>query len=112
MSTHQHLITNSRKLRTTPTNVEKKLWQHIKSKQLGKRFYRQRIVDDKYIVDFYCAEAKLIIELDGSQHCESKEDKVRDEYLTGRGYKVLRFWNNEINDNLAGCLEVIRNHLL
>lgn len=102
---------NARKLRVNQTSVEKLLWIRIRNKQLGHRFNRQFIFDDKYILDFYCVDKKLVIELDGGQHCDCEKDKIRDNYLLSRGCRVLRFWNNEIMDNIEGCLFVINNNL-
>lgn len=69
----------------------------------------------EYIVDFCCNEKKLIIELDGGQHNESDnlaKDEMRDNYFRYYGYKVLRFWNNDIDNNLEGVLEVIRKTVI
>jgi very-short-patch-repair endonuclease len=60
-----------------------------------------------YIVDFICREQRLIVEVDGSQHAESNRDAVRDRWLAEHGYRVLRFWNNEVMNNIEGVLEVI-----
>lgn len=98
------LIEKSRELRTNQTDAERFLWSKIRNKQLGHRFNRQHVFDSKYIVDFYCAERKLIIELDGGQHCECETDAKRDNYLITRGYSTLRFWNNEVLENIEGCL--------
>lgn len=101
----------SRELRQNLTNEERKLWSYLRNRQFGCKFIRQYVFDDKYILDFYCAEKMLVIELDGGQHCENEKDVVRYEYLRNRGCKILRFWNNEIQDNLFGCLEVVKSYL-
>ena len=97
----------AKNLRHNQTDAEGLLWYYIRSKQLGGfRFKRQQIIG-KYIVDFVCFEKKLIIELDGSQHGEIdiiKSDKIRDDFLKYRGFKILRFWNEEIFKN---CFEVL-----
>jgi very-short-patch-repair endonuclease len=97
----------AKNLRHNQTDAEGLLWYYIRSKQLGGfRFKRQQIIG-KYIVDFVCFEKKLIIELDGSQHGEIdiiKSDKIRDDFLKFRGFKILRFWNEEIFKN---CYEVL-----
>ena len=93
------------------TLAEQTLWNKVRRKQLGYKFLRQYIIDNLYIVDFICFEKKLIIELDGGQHCENLNDVKRDEYLKNKGFSVLRFWNNEISENLNGCLETIKQHL-
>lgn len=104
-------IFNSRKikkarqtLRNAATPQEIILWSRIRRKQLGYKFRRQYSIG-KYIVDFYCPEKKLVIELDGWQHKENKQyDFVRTKYFRDLGLAVLRFWNNEINDNLEGII--------
>lgn len=98
------LIIKSRALRGNQTLAEQHLWMRIRRKQLGLRFNRQHIFDNKYIVDFYNAENKVVIELDGGQHCESGKDIERDEYLRQRGIIVQRFWNNEVLTNIEGCI--------
>jgi very-short-patch-repair endonuclease len=77
----------------------------------GYKFRRQEPIG-RYIVDFVCQEKLLIIEVDGGQHSVERErDKKRDNWLERQGYKVLRFWNNEVLINTEGILEVIRDHL-
>ena len=76
---------------------------------ISHKFRRQYLVG-KYIVDFCCPQAKLIIELDGGQHNENgiiEKDKTRDEFLKNEGFRVLRVWNNEIDDNIEGVYEKI-----
>jgi very-short-patch-repair endonuclease len=104
----------SRQLRSNMTDAEKLLWSRLRAKQLkGRQFYRQRIIGD-YIVDFYCPKANLIIELDGSQHYAVegiKKDKMRDNYIREQGYKILRFSDKEIFENLTGVIERIYGDL-
>jgi len=92
------------------TDAERLLWSHIRAKQLGVKFRRQQPVG-RYIVDFICFEHKLIIELDGGQHFRSKKDVHRDNYLRECGFRILRFWNNEVLQNLRGVLEEIRRNI-
>jgi very-short-patch-repair endonuclease len=76
------------------------------------QFRRQQPIEN-YIVDFVCFDKRIIIEVDGGQHSVNKDsDSVRDEYLKSNGFDVLRFWNNEIFENLNGVLEVIKNKVL
>jgi len=77
------------------------------------KFRRQHEIGS-YIADFFCLDARLVIELDGSQHGEERErqaDERRTEYLENQGYRVLRFWNQEVLDNIDGVLETISRHL-
>ena len=94
-------------LRKEPTPAEAKLWSRIRRDQLGFNFRRQHAIGN-YIPDFVCIEKKLIIELDGSQHLEQEEyDEERTKYLNSLGYKVIRFWNNNVMSNLDGVICVI-----
>jgi very-short-patch-repair endonuclease len=101
-------------MRKNMTDTEKLLWSRIRRKQLkGYQFYRQKTVGN-YIVDFYCPSARLIIELDGSQHYEEegiRKDKVRDQYLTGLGFQVMRFPSIEVFDYIDGIVDEIYEQL-
>lgn len=92
-----------KRLRASATPQEIILWSRLKKSQLGYKFRRQHSIG-KYILDFYCPEKHLIIEIDGSQHINSEYDKERDKFLEGLGFKVLRFWDNDVNNNLEGVL--------
>ena len=92
------------KLRKDPTPAERKLWSRIRNDQLGVNFRRQHAVGN-FIPDFVCIEKKLILELDGSQHLEQQEyDDDRTKYLESLGYKVIRFWNNDVMKNMDGVI--------
>jgi len=96
----------ARKLRKELTPAERKLWAYIRNDKLGVNFRRQHAIGN-YIPDFVCVKKKLIIELDGSQHVEQAEyDTERTKFLEAQGYKVIRFWNNQIMNDING---VIRN---
>lgn len=93
-----------RKLRNNPTPQEVILWARLRDKQVGCKFRRQHPVGE-YVVDFCCIEKKIVIEVDGSQHIRNRfADEKRSEFLRSQGYSVLRFWNNEINDNIDGVM--------
>jgi very-short-patch-repair endonuclease len=96
------------------TDPERLLWSRIRRKQLrGYQFYRQKTVGD-YIVDFYCPSAKIIVEVDGSQHFEEygrRKDKIRDTFLCTVGFQVLRFPNWEVVKNIDDVVEEIYRHL-
>jgi len=102
----------ARKLRRNPTEAEKRLWAHLRNRQVdGFRFRRQAPIG-KYVVDFICHEAKLILELDGGQHAfQSDSDATRARWLEDEGYRVIRFWNNEVLENTDGVLERIQEAL-
>ncbi len=111
-STSQGKVDHARQLRSNMTDAEKKLWYHLRRENIaGCKFRRQHPLGP-YIVDFVCLEKKLILEVDGSQHAEVMiEDAKRTEYLARTGHKVLRFWNNEVMENMEGVLQKIRMEL-
>ena len=97
----------ARQLRRNQTDAEQRLWQRLRGKQLGAAFRRQYPVGP-YITDFACTERSIVIELDGGQHAEAVGyDARRDAYLRGRGFSVLRFWNNAVMGDLEAVLQVI-----
>ena len=104
------ILNNARELRTKQTDAETLLWYFLRNRDFcGIKFRRQHPVDG-YIVDFYCHEAKLAIELDGSGHAEDERklyDAERTRVLEGAGIKVLRFWNDGVLKNLEAVLEEI-----
>jgi very-short-patch-repair endonuclease len=101
------LVSKAKQLRQNMTDVERKLWRLLRSRQFEHLKFRRQYPIGRYIVDFICVERKIIIELDGGQHAENKSDKIRDEWLKAEGYRVLRFWNNEMIENLEGVLQKI-----
>jgi very-short-patch-repair endonuclease len=100
-----NLTDRARDLRKNSTDAERLLWKHLKAKQiLGLKFRRQEQIG-YYIVDFVCYETSLIVEADGGQHLDNREnDEDRTQWLNSQGFKVLRFWNNEILTNIDGVL--------
>ncbi len=115
---NQHYISkkaqlNAKDLRNNPTLQEQKLWQYLRKSNLGYKFRRQQPIGN-YIVDFFCPELKIIIELDGGQHNEPENinyDKKRDDFLTKQGFRIIRIWNNEIDNNIEGVIEYIKNNI-
>jgi very-short-patch-repair endonuclease len=104
----------SQHLRKNMTDAEKMLWLKLRRKQLkGQQFYRQKIIG-KYIVEFYCPKANLVIELDGGQHYSEigkARDRTRDNVLTGIGIRVLRFSDRDVFENVDGVIEKIWSSL-
>jgi very-short-patch-repair endonuclease len=103
------IFTERRKeLRKNSTSQELLLWQQVRNRKVGVRFYRQHSIGP-YITDFYCAEKRLVIEIDGNQHLGNKEyDKERTIYLENLNYTVLRFWNSDIDKNIIEVVERIK----
>jgi len=98
----------SRQLRKDQTNAEATLWNLLRNRQLANCKFRRQHPFPPYILDFYCAEKKLVVELDGGHHLEQEVyDKQRTEFLELHGLKVLRFWNDEIFNKQSDVLEKI-----
>jgi very-short-patch-repair endonuclease len=105
---HQYFKSRRRELRNNATEYEVLLWKYLRKSRLGCKFERQHSIGP-YIVDFYCVAKRLVIELDGVQHRENKEyDQERTRYLESLNYKVLRFWNYEISENIYAVIEKIK----
>ena len=102
-----------RQLRREMTPPEKLLWSRVRNRGLeGFKFRRQDWIGP-FVADFVCWQARLIVEVDGSQHGDQIDyDESRDEYLAREGFKVVRFWNNDVTADLDAVLESIRAHLL
>jgi very-short-patch-repair endonuclease len=106
-----NLLGLAKALRKRQTDAENLLWRHLRAKQLeGVKFRRQAPLGN-YIVDFVSFERKVIIEIDGGHHAlQEEKDRVRDDWLKNQGFKILRFWNNEVLRELDGVIEVIRKN--
>jgi very-short-patch-repair endonuclease len=102
----------ARKLRQNQTDVEKKLWDYLRNRQLCNSKFRRQFPVGKHVADFCCFERRLIIEVDGGQHSgDSVNDSLRADYLAKEGYQIVRFWNHEILQNMESVLEVIARAL-
>jgi len=101
---------NRKALRNSATPQEVILWSRLRNSQLGFKFRRRSGIGN-YILDFYCPEKKLAIEIDGSQHIDSESDEKRTRFLSASGIRVLRFWNNEANTNIEGVILKIQEAL-
>lgn len=93
-------------LRHSATRPERRFARMFKTAWPDIKLMQQHVIKP-YIVDFYIPSHKLVIEIDGGQHAESLADKKRDKTLTKRGLKVIRFWNNDVMENIEGCYEII-----
>jgi very-short-patch-repair endonuclease len=108
LRTKPETLKRARELRKNMTEAEKRLWYLMRRHNLeGKLFKRQVPIDD-YIVDFACLSANLVIEVDGGQHnSQIARDEARTRYLERRGFRVIRFWNNDVLGNTEGVLQTI-----
>ena len=94
----------ARALRSNATPEERKIWELLS--RYRPKFTRQLPIGP-YIADFACRQAKLVVEIDGGQHAQSKRDLARDEWLRRQGWTVIRVWNNDVRENPAGAVEAI-----
>ncbi len=102
----------ARTLRKQSTDAERKLWSLLRDRNLEGHKFRRQVAIGNYIADFVCQEEKLIIEVDGGQHMENKEaDDARTAWLESRGYRVVRFWNNQVLNETESVWEEILHHL-
>jgi very-short-patch-repair endonuclease len=100
-----------RRLRANQTDAETVLWNRIRNRQIDGHKFGRQVPIGRYICDFVCREKQIVIEVDGGQHAESSADAIRDNYLIAEGYRVLRFWNNDVLGNLEGVLTTIQSEL-
>ena len=100
----------ARYLRKNKTSAERRLWRELRPlKQVGFKF-RQQVPIDRFIVDFACLSQRLIIEVDGGTHsseAELRKDAVRERYLRDQGFRVLRFWNADVRENMQGVMDTV-----
>ncbi len=109
------IITNAayaRRLRKNMTEAEQRLWRHLRRKQLGGFKFRRQCPVSPYIVDFVWFEAMLVIEIDGGHHSyQTEADAERADWLSGQGYRVLRFWNREVLQQTKNILQAILDNV-
>ena len=108
----ERLITYAKQMRKEATPAEQRLWKHLRTKQFGGFKFRRQHLIPPYIVDFFCAAHRLVIELDGESHIGKEVyDAEREQFLTQQGLTVLRFWDTEIYENLQDVLAAIEYSL-
>jgi very-short-patch-repair endonuclease len=101
----------ARMLRQRQTVVERMLWRRLQDRHLAGFKFRRQVPLGPYVADFVCFEARLVIEVDRGQHAMSPADVHRDRWFAAQGFRLLRFWNNEVLDNLDGVLQTIADAL-
>jgi len=107
-------LASARRLRGSMSEAEKRLWYHLRAHRFCGASFRRQTSIGPYVVDFVCHDARLIIELDGGQHGTASvknRDEQRTTWPRGRGYRVLRFWNNDVLQNTVGVLELVAAEL-
>jgi very-short-patch-repair endonuclease len=100
-------VLRARTLRRDATEAEKKLWQYLRQPPFKAHHFRRQATIGPYFADFASHQLRIVVEVDGSQHSLSKSDETRTRYLEASGYRVLRFWNNEVFENMSGVLSTI-----
>jgi len=101
-------VTRARNLRRNSTDSERLLWKHLRNRGLAGLKFRRQVPIDRYIVDFFCESAGIVVEVVGGQHASNTlSDARRDATLAECGYMVFRFWNNDVLGNIEGVLETI-----
>ena len=104
----------ARQLRRMMTPAERKLWWHLREARFAGSHFRRQATIGNYFVDFCCHTSRLVIEVDGDSHAEGRgivADARRTEFLQSRGYRVLRFWNNDVRTNIEGVMTIIASAL-
>jgi len=103
----------ARILRKNMTAAEQRLWHRINRRQISDAKFRRQQPIGAYIVDFVCLETRLIVEVDGGQHMDrASRDAARTRWLESQGFHVLRFWNNEVLENIDGVVQVILDKIV
>ncbi len=105
------ILRHARALRGSMTDAERKLWHALRARRFAATKFRRQVPLGPYVADFLCYEKRLVIEVDGSQHADSKRDEARDRWFAGNGFRVLRFWNNDVLTNLDGVSTAIHSAL-
>jgi very-short-patch-repair endonuclease len=97
----------ARRLRTGSTEEEGRLWALLRNRRFAEYKFRRQVPIDRYIADFVCHSARLVVELDGSQHVESERDMIRDAAIQRHGYRILRIWNNDLTHARDSVLDAV-----
>ena len=104
----------ARRLRANSTSAEALLWRYLRRSPVLGTHFRRQVPIGRYVVDFACMAAHLVVEVDGSQHAEgpvAEADLVRTRWLESEGYRVIRFWNNDIAQNIDGVIEAVHKEI-
>jgi very-short-patch-repair endonuclease len=100
-------LQKAKNLRKNMTDAEKLFWYKVRDRRLAGYKFKRQVPVGPYIVDFSCLDYKVVVEIDGGQHNDNSADIIRDQFLQDSGFKVLRYWNNEILNNIDGVLEAL-----
>jgi very-short-patch-repair endonuclease len=97
----------AKKMRHEPTDAELAMWRLLRDRRLSQYKFRRQVPFQKFILDFVCFEKRVVIEIDGSQHAESARDTIRDSILVAEGFRIERYWNNDVLQRPSAVLEDI-----
>jgi very-short-patch-repair endonuclease len=97
----------AKKMRHEPTDAELAMWRLLRDRRLSQYKFRRQVPFQKFILDFVCFEKRVVIEIDGNQHAESARDTIRDSILTAEGFRIERYWNNDVLQQPSAVLEDI-----
>ena len=101
-------VKNAKRLRKNLTEAEKRLWRSLRQRQLNGHYFRRQAAIGPYVADFVCFKKRLIVEVDGGQHVfKNNHDEKRTQWLKSEGFRVIRFWNNDVLENSEGVLASI-----
>ncbi len=106
------LLDYARSMRREPTPAERKLWHALRNWQINGLKFRRQVPIEGYIADFYCPPLRLVIEVDGETHADSRTDAARDRWMQGQGLQILRVANTDVMSNLPGVLQAIASHAI
>src|ERR1044072_9621961 len=104
-------LAQAKKLRTEMTDAERRLGYLLRAHRFSGYKFKRQVPIGRYVVDFVCFDRNVIVEADGGQHADNPADRSRDEWLQGQGFRVLRFWNNDVLRNTQAVMEVVFNAL-
>jgi very-short-patch-repair endonuclease len=105
--TAKHIRKFAKKMRREPTDAETAMWRLLRDRQLARFKFRRQVPFRSFILDFVCFEKRLIVENDGSQHASSERDAARDAVLMAEGFRIARYWNNDVLQQPSAVLEDI-----
>jgi very-short-patch-repair endonuclease len=100
----------ARALRRNATDAEPIMWRLLRDRRLDGVKFRRQVPIGRFVADFASVDRRLVVELDGGQHAENPADILRDNLLVSRGWRVVRFWNNDVMKNREGVLESLQQH--
>ncbi len=103
--THKRIRDFAKKMRREPTDAEAKMWRLLRDRRLAQFKFRRQVPFQNFILDFVCFEKRLVVEIDGSQHADSERDRAKEAVLLAEGFRIARYWNNDVLQRYTSVLE-------